>query len=411
MLFRNSTRTLVLVLAALGVETSALGTQERTPSGKVSGIVTFEDGAPATGAIVEWRSLDAIEGMLPDLLHENRVVCGKDGSFACTKMRKGPYRLEVLARPAKASCDSFVVVPEVKDGATDLKIVVKPGSAVSGRVLDAHGKPVATFAVVATQRYALTGSHARKSSFSGPPARPFQDPDGRFVFGGLPDGEWELSVVPPVGTESAPVKVTLPRKDEPIVLTRPLELPTRTIAGRVVDPKGAAVKGAVVRTSQPAVNGMISIGPGNREAKTDDQGNFRLDGLIEPRMRLIASATGWGDSEPVIVDLAQGPPKDLVLTLRACGTVKGVVVDAAGKPVASCSVAAYDDGDLDLLNAPSLQTDAQGSFEFKCIAPGSYDFSASTERSHPAGELFGTTAGEVKAGETIEIRVIAKKSP
>ena len=71
----------------------------QTPSGTLSGFVTFEDGTPASGARVVWHSLDATEGFGGNLFGENKVVCAKDGSFKCERLPKGPFRLDVTARP------------------------------------------------------------------------------------------------------------------------------------------------------------------------------------------------------------------------------------------------------------------------------------------------------------------------
>jgi hypothetical protein len=95
----------------------------------------LEDGTPAVGARVKWLSLDPVEGIVPAKNRENEVVCAADGAFRFEKMGKGPFRIEVTALRAGSKADSYAVLPKVAQGTPNLKIVVKCGSSVSGRVV------------------------------------------------------------------------------------------------------------------------------------------------------------------------------------------------------------------------------------------------------------------------------------
>ncbi len=378
-------------------------------AGSIAGQVTLEDGSPAAGAIVEWRSLDATEGLMPSLLHDDRAVCGKDGSFRFEKMRKGPYRVQATARPPKAKSDWYVVVPDVKDGTTNLQIVVKRGSPVRGQVVDMDGKPVRSFSVLARQNYVF-GTNGTASS--GPEPQTFEDPEGRFVFESLPDGDWEFSVRTEGPRPAKSVKVHLPSKETPtirLVADLTPRLTPGPVTGRVVDANGQPVKGARVRIGMQTEVGVISISGDDQETTSDEKGAFRFERVQEPFVQLRADKEGTGRSELFLLDRTKPAPGDLTLVLKAGGKLSGTVVDAAGKPVAGCTLVAELEGDPDLVNAPTATSDAQGRFEFQDLLPGSYQVTGMTDKSHPLGELYGDANATVEGGKTAEVALKLRK--
>jgi beta-lactamase regulating signal transducer with metallopeptidase domain len=151
-----------------------------------------------------------------------------------------------------------------------------------------------------------------------------------------PDGAWRYDHVP---ADKADVRLSLDHPDyAPLRLSVPRdgfgiglqEKPVRriemkrgiTVTGRVTDDAGAPIAGALVRTK---------FSNDIREAKTDDQGQYQLQGC-EPRMaRVVVSAKGRAtDMQEVRID-PDMPPVNF--SMQPGGKIRIHVVDAEGKGI------------------------------------------------------------------------------
>lgn len=154
-----------------------------------------------------------------------------------------------------------------------------------GRVINsATGEPVARALVQvpdAGQKAQLTGA------------------DGTFLFTGLPPGNYWLSARKPGFIDDSELERPVPTplvssgQIEPIILKL---IPEATISGEVKDENGMPLEGITVRAQQWQMpNGEKELVPvGN--AKTDDQGNFRLAEMRPGRYYLSFPSTnngGW----------------------------------------------------------------------------------------------------------------------
>jgi len=61
---------------------------------------------------------------------------------------------------------------------------------------------------------------------------------------------------------------------------------TAEISGKVLDPKGAAVAGAIIKL-------VNSAGTAIRQAATDDKGNFQLEGIDPGEYQITAESPGF----------------------------------------------------------------------------------------------------------------------
>jgi hypothetical protein len=284
------------------------------------------DGRPIAGATaVATFARDAETVALPG---QPTVRSDDDGAFLVRRaLAEGQLRM---------SCDGYetVIVNLSRDRVQRPYIVLKkPGflarRMMDGKVTDANGRSIRGASVSFGRQHTKTAG------------------DGRFVlaiddvrahytltivakgWAALHDDDFGKQIL--AGTPTTGLTFVLDEK------------PHR-MRGRVIDKEGAPVAGAMIFLSDPT---LLDASPDTVEARvgerddvvrTGDDGSFVLDGLGERRylVRAIDPATGASArSEPW-----RAADGELLLRLRlqAVGQIRGVVRDAADKPLPSATV-------------------------------------------------------------------------
>jgi protocatechuate 3,4-dioxygenase beta subunit len=208
---------------------------------------------------------------------------------------------------------------ELRDGQTveNVNFNLPRGSAISGRVTDEFGEPVADV-MISAQRYRYIGGRRRLTPVSRPAST---DDGGNFRLYGLAPGDYYLSAAPmgfsfgqssDDGTGYAPTyypgtasaqqadKVTVAIGDEVSGLVFSL-VPTRTakITGTAVDSRGRPMAGAFVSVIvRQADNFSMSMGAANQ---VRDDGTFTL------------SDVGPGDYTIQVQSISSGPPTEIAM--------------------------------------------------------------------------------------------------
>ena len=249
-----------------------------------------------------------------------------------------------------------------------LTIAMKKGVAVSGKVIDESGKPIAKVRVIAQGDASWGGWGGRE-----PDAETTND-KGEFAFAALPAGLTKLVAMDgehaPAASE--PVKIgTAPITGVTITMT-----PGGVVAGKVVDADGKPVPFATVRVAGAGRAQAITAA---RQSTTDKDGAFEVRGLS--RLTLQARAESEiAASKLVPIDLTAKPRLDNVtLMLDVTGTIAGIVVDEKGKPVPEVSVNAYPDmlagakaENAALAGFSSATTDGEGHFVIRGLPDDQY---------------------------------------
>ncbi len=120
-----------------------------------------------------------------------------------------------------------------------------------------------------------------------------------------------------------------------------------TIKGTVLDPSGAAIKGATVGIQNP-VSGYKRIG------KSGDQGAFAFENVPNNNYHLTASATGFQNGEQD-VDVRSGVPVEAKVTLNIGTSTESVTVVASGDLVENDPVT-HTDVDRNLFDKLPLES-------------------------------------------------------
>lgn len=334
------------------------------------GVVEGPDGHVLGGAEVK------ISDEAAELRHgslDRRRGATTDGS--------GRFRIEV-----RASARSFALVashpdftPAVLrrlDASSDaLRLRLGLGVAIDGTVRHDTGEPASHAWIMAHDedpRWGVWRSHGDDSIVgdvldAAPPresrgAR--SDEAGRFGIEGLVPGMyWVRGEALEVGAGGATIDVTLEKRAE-----------GASIAGIVIDPRGARVAGAVV------VAGEISCW-------TDHAGRFRLDGLearahdlvVEPQQSGIVGGEFFAETT---VRGVLAPSDDVVVRVGDGRTLRGRILDADGAPLAGASVTLLpppppqEQGVFNRPNTPYAITDADGWYEMRGLSDGPVELAA-----------------------------------
>ncbi len=179
----------------------------------------------------------------------------------------------------------------------------------------------------------------------------------------------------------------------------------RVLRGNVVDAAGQPVAGALVSVAQFLISsGKVDAGTadndqlggrGARTARTGADGGFAVVGLPDRPLQAMAEHDS-GASSAVAIAAGTGDPAAVTLTLRAFGSLAGVVTKG-GAPMGGAQVMATPKGAASgQLNIVIAGDD--GTFLYEQIAAGTYFLQASA-----AG--FGSTS----SAAPIEIEVVAGK--
>ncbi len=376
---------------------------ELTAGAEIAGTVTFSDGAPLVrGGVSATRSVD-------DAQHaggKRRIwygigVTDEAGRYTIRSLPEGAFDLSV---GPWSSQEKFANVdrPGVAVGSRGVDFTVErlaTGLRLRGRVVGADGTPVA--------RATVNAHPASGKAFGNATTRG----DGTFEIEGLDPVAYTVSTSPPAGTRFADVGVWFGVRWLS-VRTEGVRPPRDDVV--VMLPLGETIEGVVVDASgQPARSVWVSIGmppdpsdPRGRTSgpladETDGDGRFEITGLppgstwrlVEPGFRGLRDPAPLAGGENV-----RAGTRGLRLTFGSFAKLRGVVVDAAGAPVAGANVRAYGPRGAER----SATSGATGEFEI-----GSLDAGSRVDVVAWVGTFAPTTISAVNAGSEglrIELR-------
>jgi protocatechuate 3,4-dioxygenase beta subunit len=244
----------------------------------------------------------------------------------------------------------------------ELEVRLPPERLIEGRVLDPAGRPARGLSLTAID-----------SETKGVCAQARTDGAGAFRLRGLGDAIYRLSVEAPADAR-APKDLQAAGGTAGLVVRL---LPAVAAWITVLDPDGAPVSGAIVRTSRVEDAASVdSIGSSSdNDVYCDPRGRARLAHL-EPGVPLMLTVAVSGGS------LRYGPvpwtPADTTVRLARPLTVRGRVLDPQGRPVPEAAVLYASDS----WKQARARTDAEGAFEITDLSPGEIEIQAGlqTER-------------------------------
>ena len=367
------------------------------------------------------------------------VTASANGKLVASAMTDASGRFAIDA-PASATSVSvskrgFVTIArratEMRTPLTPLEIPLARAAVVSGRVLDAAGRPIVSIRV----RIAPV-----KTAAGGQMTTAVTDDRGMFRIGGLSPGTYSIvsegspdyqSVIAnraPVSPSSKPLTiqvregaehtVALAYQDTAVILSY-AEVGS-VVTGHVVDEYGEPAPGLTVRLARIGSTGTTAGEFSNVPRLTDDRGEYRLFHIPAGQYFLMVSDdTGNASADepawlPVYfpgslaavdaIPLNLGRSEELagmnVIFSRSRGTrVFGYVVNSAGQPLRSqVRLAAPTPWSGAEPRARIVATKEDGSFELTSVPPGRY---ALHTVSPAAGAVYVTLSGTPPNAELV----------
>ena len=326
-----------------------------------------------------------------------QATTAADGSCSIQDLpSRAPLTIELLrnSKIVLRELDAFELDP-----GEDRKLELRIGFArVQGVVLDQDGKPVADHEVWLKRFHEgelkgflpggdLVNTKGRTGA------------DGRFRFDGVASGEWLVGTPndPRLGSAMQNIEKLYASVAELVDTSAGgiVEVSLRTqkalgIRGVAVTPEGRPIKDAWILCRPSSDRGFF-------DGQSDAQGHFVVGPLMPGDYSLTASThAGYADSLPVN---ARAGDDNVVLTLRAGGTLEGRVVDRASREPCEAELFVTS-GAVSSAHLPI--TDKTGHFKLEVtLPPGAYSISARTTDGR-CGMLDAVSA---RTGENIPVEV------
>jgi len=275
---------------------------------------------------------------------------------------------------------------EVRAGEeTEIELRLPPGFTLTGRVLDVDRTPVADAEVYLwpsindpDQGWVMARSDAR----------------GEYSVRGIDTG---LNFVSARAAGRAPTVQRLVMSNEGATVEVDFVFEERggAIVGRVLDPEGAPVAGAVVVLGgedgfglRRLPDGTEGRAPAGQRRSTAADGTFACEGVAAGSMAVLARGRGLAPWRGTVEILA-GRQAELEIRLTKGARIEGVVRDATGKPVERAEV---EVDSVASLAGSYRRTRADGKFALDGLAPGEIELRVEHEK-------FGATKSKVTVAD------------
>jgi len=374
------------------------------PAAPVAGLIVDAFDNPVGGAnvYVEPRNRGQIETAIWGL--SGRATSGPDGSFwIANAIYAVSYRLTVEA-PAFAAVQRDLPALERSAPADPVRVVLTRGRQPWGTVVNPEGTPVTGAQV--RLLWPPEDPVAGQADGNRDAAEPVHSNDrGEFEFPLVAPGPYGLAISHPEHLDLTGKIAGVPHGEGYSDLGVFTLTPGAEIHGTVIDSIRRPVPGAEVQTSQRGQ----ALARQERTTTTDQDGRFRLSGLLPVLADLRAVADGYITSVVESVRPTTGEP--IVIELGEGASLAGRVLGTDGTGAADIEVRLTLSMDEQFRTGASLlwrdffkrgRTDADGRFRFNDLTPARWTAEANNEESGATENGIELTAGEPRE---IELRL------
>jgi protocatechuate 3,4-dioxygenase beta subunit len=339
---------------------------EEPGPGVIRGTVYRLDGGFAAAEVVVRPVANAVLLYDPFARKIHTVTCNSAGQFKVTQLPLGTFA--VSASLGSEFAVQQVILRPTEDYA-DITLLLYPGGALAGSVVNESGDPIAG----ARLRPLLRDGDASASDLFNS-VEAISDENGTFAFAALHPHSWELHVSADGYAAQVSASLAVGTTDNVITLS-----------------KGVIVSGTVTRASDDVpiaditvtakMNGLNAM---DARAKTDSSGMFQLPPLGKGRYTIdVLSDTLVLEDGPVELAVnAESPSRWLSLRALDGGIVCGHIADGTtNEGIPAAGLRARPKGKLGrIMEATSAE---DGAFEFTGLSQGAYTITPYALNGYP----------------------------
>lgn len=286
----------------------------------LEGKVTATGGKPLSGAQVRYLLTegDNESSLRWQLRRAEPSNTGDDGTFRITNVETGKLLVQISHPEYLSQSKSGVDAQEGQTVEIDMKLEKAP--VLQGKVLGSDGRPFVgariDYNLRSPRPEGVDSTHAN-------PRNPTTDSRGEFLIEGVIPGKYRLVATAPGAAPSEPVEVETGAPAVTLTLSR-----AYVIAGHVRSSDGRPLSGIEVDLTGADV----------RSVRTGPEGEFEIRDVPAGKYQVRAELSGTmhGDTtnvQPKTVPEVEAGTQNLLIELDAGLSIRGTVVDAAGKPV------------------------------------------------------------------------------
>ena len=341
-------------------------------------VVSVTDGQPISGAQVEAFSTDRRKESTNTVTESSA-----DGQFELNDVRAGSYTLLVRAAGYKAERQNRVETGEVA-----LAIELIPLPQVSGFVFAPDGSPLRNFTVRLRQEVTNTDQTMPVMSTD---TQVSEAQDGAFTLSSPRVGEFVAEATHPrhAASFSEPFLLEEGGSVQGVVIRM---TGGGTITGRVVDPSGDPVPGALVKTHHTeyvddpfwrSLGDAYPSAAARKQVRSDDDGWFQIAGLTPEVYQL---SIDHPDHAPITlrsIEVTDGQETKVDRTTLTPGAaVSGTVYGPAGTGLAGAVVQITLDAQASRSDYGAFyktRSNSEGRYTFTHLPPGHYKISVSRQ--------------------------------
>jgi Carboxypeptidase regulatory-like domain len=361
-----------------------------SPGGVISGMVTDPGGQPVEGVEVyatlhaglSVRKKNYRLSNIPDKYRQQvRIpaekysdllleVDEKDSPFKSTTDYTGRYELAGLPRDhydIRSETPRFApaMLLDVTPGNINADISLSPGGTITGIVTSRAGEPlpgvdievlykywIAVGEVRGRMRYRLGSSNSRHIATQS---------DGGYLLDRLPAGEYDL-LAKVSGYIMSTAFVDIASNEAHTGVDFQMEVES-VVTGRLSDSEGKPLYNGLVtaaRIKPDSKGGIKSLESADYQARSNKQGQYRIDNLAPGKYWISASCPGYQSSGRDQVTIKEGSEVDGVDFLFTRRTsISGQVMDQRGKPIAGAHIK-LSEKEMDINLEKALEIFADG---------------------------------------------------
>jgi protocatechuate 3,4-dioxygenase beta subunit len=315
---------------------------------RLAGTLVDEDGEPVAGARVGLRWLGppaGTVGLEPRRGSGSRAVeTGPRGEFSFEELAPGGVELSALADGFLPGQPRTLELPPAGE-VSGLRLVLRRGAVVEGRVFDPRGEPVTGARVRTGTVHAISGD------------------DGHYRLAGLTTGVMGLHADHPDYREQIQEMHVEPGVNAVDVLLED----GWSLSGRAVDEAGGPVAGARVelRSESPRARWP-------RAAVSGEDGRFGVVVSEEGTYRLTATREGFAPGELTGLEVGPAPLEGVEVTLARGTSVVGRILGLETSELAGVTVEAQQEGGREPGAVTTGAVDGRGGYAVHHLSPGDW---------------------------------------